>query len=374
MSNEQRVTRDEGRVRWGAAVMLVLCMAGAASAARIEFRSEPDFSAIEPVHHSGNAPARYTLSVVDDAGRPIPVARVKYTLLSPPVNAFFTSDFPIVEGTTLMEGDAFLADGTLSWEYLTPIRGDYRLVVDATPGFGAAAFAPVHDEIRYHVNEKASNIRNGVLLMVILFGVGFVSGYIIVRPRTIRPAIALVVLALVSDSAMPPPASAHGGHEHHEVAAAPAPGGVTKGDSAQLALSFDPPSGTVGKLVTIRAVATDPDSKPLANVRFTVRLHHLEDDKDMYTSTFVAPDGTFTWRNQFFDGAEHQIIVTAAPVESGAFTPVTAAYTMDVEAICPPDNVVARMWTFHMAIVVAGMACGAFATRRSRRSAAEGGI
>jgi hypothetical protein len=95
----------------------------------------------------------------------------------------------------------------------------------------------------------------------------------------------------------------------------------------------------------------------------TVDLHHIEDDKTMYHASFLAPDGVFAWRNQFFDGAEHRVRVTAAPKDGTSWKPVMSDQVIDVEAIDPPGPVVAKSLAFLVGMTAFGMALGAGATR-----------
>ncbi len=340
------------------AVLALSLTPRAALAARIECKAEPDFASIGPDADL----ARYTVRVLDEAGHPVPNSRLKYTLHAPPRNAFFSTDFPIVEGTTLMEGDAVLSDGTLSFDYLTPIRGDYRLVAEAWPASDTSR--PIRSEIVYHINENPDEVRNGAILLALLFGFGVVSGFVIVRPRASRTAAGIGTVALLLSFGAPR-AWAHG---HAASAPAPTARGAATSDSNTLSVEFSPGSGTVGRLVSIQGTLRDAAGHAVPDAKITIRLHHIEDDKTMYEGSFAAPSGTFEWRNQFFDGAEHKVFVTAAPLTEGAWAPVTFESTIDVEAIDPPMPIVLRPWGFMVFVTAAGMACGAFLARRPRSS------
>ena len=346
------------------ALCAVLMLSAEAHAVRINFTTQPECSEIGP----DNTLARYTLSVVDDAGVPVRDVRLKYTLHAPPKNAFFSTDFPIVEGTPLMEADVVVPDGSMSFDYLTPIRGEYRLVVEAHSTAETAAFAPVTDEIRYRIAENADEVRNGFLLFALLFGIGLTSGFVIARPRFARPVLVTASLLLLFSMGSRD-AWAHG-QKHGATPAGPA-GGTTTSDSVALSVDFEPDGGRVGEFVTIRGDVRDAAGQSLPGAKISIRLHHIEDDKTMYEGSFIAPGGRFEWKNQFFDGAEHRVFVTASPLVDGAFTPVTFESVIDVEAIDPPNAIIIRTWIFLVGLTAAGMACGTFLARigRSPRAA-----
>ena len=58
---------------------------------------------------------------------------MKAKLLAPTPTPWFTTDFPIVEGTQIFEIRADAPTGKLQLQQMLPIRGNYQLQVTATP-------------------------------------------------------------------------------------------------------------------------------------------------------------------------------------------------------------------------------------------------
>ena len=51
------------------------------------------------------------ISVLDEQGSPIPNVNIGFVLTAPASGLFFSSDFPVVEGTDLMKYELLAADG-----------------------------------------------------------------------------------------------------------------------------------------------------------------------------------------------------------------------------------------------------------------------
>jgi hypothetical protein len=167
-------------------------------------------------------------------------------------------------------------------------------------------------------------------------------------------AVALLVVTILGEG------QRGGAHQMEETAPAPAPPGDVTSGGYRLAVSLSPEEGMVGEVVTITGRVTDPAGAPVRNVRFELVSHHLEDDVDIFRTTFVSPDGTFSWGNQFWDGTEHEIRVTAGPGPdaSAQFTPLTLRREVAVEPVPPPVGVQLRAMVWLLLPVVLGLAVG----------------
>ena len=77
-------------------------------------------------------PVRIVLTVLDGEGKGLKQGRVRIRLNAPPPGRFLSTDFPLVEGSRLIDMELPVSDGRAEWEYVFPLRGVYRLEVSAT--------------------------------------------------------------------------------------------------------------------------------------------------------------------------------------------------------------------------------------------------
>ena len=106
---------------------------------------------------------------------------------------------------------------------------------------------------------------------------------------------------------------------------------------------------------------TDASGNQVEGVRFDISAFHLEDEKNMASFSFVAPDGAFSLGFQFFDGAGHRVSVKALPAEgAAAFEPVIAESEIDVAGFDPPLGVKIKTIGYLVLIVLVGVIVGLF--------------
>ena len=108
-----------------------------AEEAVIEFTTEPAMDKILPDAET----AKLKFAVKNKKGELIKKALLRVKLEAPQTTAFFSTDFPIVEGTPLMDLEMEVNNGQAEFEYLLPIRGTYNLEVTATSS-GKRQLAP----------------------------------------------------------------------------------------------------------------------------------------------------------------------------------------------------------------------------------------
>lgn len=142
----------------------------------ITFTTEPSDSDILP---------DYTLStvriaVLDEQGNPIPNVKIGFDLKAPSPGLFFSTDFPVVEGTDLMNFE-FVADGgVLEFDYLWPIRGSYEVALSAAPtAQSPVQFAPISDTREFSLSENPEEWTNLIVLIAILAVFGLISGLVL---------------------------------------------------------------------------------------------------------------------------------------------------------------------------------------------------
>jgi hypothetical protein len=352
-----------------------------ASESTVRLQTEPSLSQVVP----DEAPVRISLQAVDAAGQPLSDVQFQLQLLTPGKTPWFTSDFPIVEGTKLLELGAKAPDGKVEFEQVMPIRGSYTLKAQVTP-LAAGAFESFEQSIQLSVPENTVKYRNAAILIGILILAGVSSGWVIggdqgvqdgeVAPQSVRlllsaaTVVAIIVLLFVNISAEL--ASAHGsGETHHgsgetQVSATPS---VQRSQDLEIRLSGDR-QATVGQLAnqTIQVVNSKTGS-PEANVVVNVKSIALEDNKQMFAYLGKTNDqGKLAWNEQFFDGAPHQVVAEVTPSNGTAFQ---VSHEIEVEGIAPPLYIRFISLSYYTGIFVLSLLTGIWFHRRSFRCVSQ---
>lgn len=332
----------------GATALSTLLLSGIpVFATTIELQTNPPLSDVVPF----SKPVALSLSAFDDRGVPIKDAVFEIKLLTPPKTPWFTSDFPIVEGTTLLDLTLEADQGTATFDTTMPIRGPYQLQVKVVAK-DSDRFEPYSKNLTLQVPENPEKYWNAAILVGILLLVGLVGGWIIggeqeVRPGEMAPrrvqwllsgAAITAIITMLFIGIMAEQADAHGDGEHDEAVLKellqknPVPQEIT----AELA---DRAPAVVGQLVPFSVTAAMTDGTPINNAVLDVEVRSVEYDRPVMSLTGQSnSQGEFAWQQQFFDGAPHQVIVKVSPEPNSdvQFTPFVLAETIDVEGIAPP--------------------------------------
>ena len=314
-------------------------------------------------------PVKLTLQALDTKGKPLNNALLNLELFTPKRNPFFTTDFPIVEGTQLLNIQAVAPNGKLEVEQMLPIRGKYELRVNATPSV-ANSFTPYKKTLNLNAIENSFKFQYLAVVAGILLGVGLLGGWVIggqsepqqgeIAPYKVRLLLSgLIVVAIASllfINISAEVADAHGGEQHSEKIL-PA---SLKAENLQVRLQGDK-QATVGKLANYAVQVTDNAGQPVKDVAFQVKAIALEDDLTMFAYKSI-PDanGKLTWQEQFFDGAPHKIVVEVTPGvgSSRQFQPLKVEQEVDVKGIAPPIYIRLISLFYFSGTVGIGMAIG----------------
>lgn len=335
------------------------------------------------------APARLTLQAVDASGQPLENARIRLEILTPPKTPWFTTDFPIVEGTKLLEIDAIAPQGELQIQQVFPIRGPYQLLVKVAPQV-TNAFAPFEQTLTLAIPENWVKYQNFIILVAILFVVGLGGGWIIggqqpiqlgeIAPQSVRLllsgviGVAIVALLFVNINAEMAQSGMSMPMSHMTEAAPPAdkPSQV-QSQGLEVRLTGDS-SATVGKLAQFQVSAMDTKTnQPVKDVLFNLKATQLENNWVAFAYQGVSnATGQLNWQQQFFDGAPHKIEVETAPAlnSNRKFQPFTVAQTIDVEGVAPPLLVRLISLIYLVGVVGVGMLLG-FSLQRYRRQSTK---
>lgn len=344
----------------------------------VQLQSQPALEQVVPF----GKPTKISLQAVGSTGQPLPDAQMQLRLLTPPKTPWLTSDFPIVEGTTLLELNAPAPGGTLRFEQTLPIRGQYQLEVQVAPRV-PGAFPAFAQTLQFSIPENPIKYRNLAILVTILLLVGFGGGWVLAGNQQTRPGeivpervrlvlsgaiiLAIAVLLIVNLSAER--ASSHSSGEHGGGSASLAANAEHQSGDILARLSGDQ-QATVGKMATqtveVRNAVTD---SPVTNVRVRVQAIALEDKEVMFAYE-GQPDanGQLTWQEQFFDGAPHRVSAEVMPVQGaeGEFQPFQVSHEVEVAAIAPPLSVRLITLFYFTAVFAVGLMVGLFWHRRPR--------
>jgi hypothetical protein len=343
-----------------------------ASQPAVQLQIEPPLSQVFP----NDAPIRISLQAVDATGQPLSDVRFQLQLFTPAKTPWFTSDFPIVEGTQLLELNAKALDGKLEFEQVMPIRGNYTVQAQVTP-LVAGTFEPFEQSLQLSVSERFIKYQNAAVLIGILILAGVTSGWVIGGNQTVQEGevasqpvrlllsaatvIAIAALLFVNISA-----EFTSAHDYGKMQTATAPS-VQRSQDLEIRLSGDQ-QATVGQLAsqTIQVVNAKTGN-PEANVVVHVKAIALEDNQQMFVYQGRTDDqGKLTWKEQFFDGAPHQVL---AEVTSPNGAVLQMSHPVEVEGIEPPLYVRFISLGYYTGIFVLSLLAGIGLHRRSSRSA-----
>ncbi|MEH2163518.1 MAG: hypothetical protein V7K38_21400 [Nostoc sp.] len=355
---------------------------------RVLLSTNPPLERILPFEaeaEKAQSPVTLTLQAVDAAGKHLENTKISLQILTPPRNPWLTTDFPIVEGTKLLQMDATAPDGKLEIQQMLPIRGNYQLLVNVSPLI-ANAFAPYQQTLNLNVHENPIKYKYFVVIAAILLSLGLLGGWVIggqkelqqgeIAPQSVRlllsalTVVAIVTLLVINISAEV--AEAHGSEHHSKSTEVIAPSSQ-KSQGLEINLSGDK-NATVGKLANLTLQVKDSAGEPMEDVALEVKAIATEHNLTVFDYKGIPDEqGKLTWLEQFFDGSPHQIQVEATPLPESKrqFAPVKVAQEVEVEAIAPPIYIRLIGLFYFTAFVGIGMAIGLLIQHRRTPQARE---
>ncbi|HSF57775.1 MAG TPA: hypothetical protein VLD83_06875 [Candidatus Binatia bacterium] len=312
---------------------LLFCSFSWADDIDIYFKASPRLELLHPY----SDPATLTLLVTGADGKPVTQGRVTIGLEGPGPSRFFSTDFPLVEGSRLLDLSLPLRQGRAEWKYLFPIRGRYRLTVEFTALDGQKAAKTFTLEIR---ENKQKWFFLGLFLLA-LFAAGVLAGRIFTAPRSNSAGILLLLASLTASIGI-------------------AKAQETERDSHFGWLEVDP--AVVGKPTKVRWRLADQTQAENRPVLLTLTIVHLEKGKTVFSVERLPVEKEFAMDFQFTDGAEHR--VSAVGYVTGGRMPRTEQ-NISVTAAEPPMRAMIPAIGFFLAVIALGLGVG----RWSRRAA-----
>ena len=293
--------------------------------------------------HPYSDPATLTLLVTGADGKPVAQGRVAIGLEAPSPGWFLSTDFPLVEGSRLLDMNLPLRQGRAEWKYLFPIRGQYRLTVE----FIAPDGRKVNKTFPLGIRENKQKWFFLGIFTVGLFVLGVFAGRIFTgalsSAKRRAAACLLVSMSCVSWSIA-----------------------VAAQELEQRKyfgwLEIDP--ATVGKPSKVRWRLAGEEKAESRAVLLTLTIAHLEKAKTVFSVERLPVEKEFAMSFQFSDGAEYR--VTAIAYVTGGQM-IRTEQNISVIGVEPPVRAMIPALTFFLAVIALGLGVG----RWSRRAAAS---
>ena len=315
-----------------APAFFILCILGVAGVSaqdtNIYLKTSPVPERLRPFFD----PAILSLLVTGADGKPVASGWLNLRLEAPrPI--FFSTDFPLAEGSILTEMRLPLRTGKTEWRYNFPIRGEYRLFVEVLAPDGSQSSKMFAIEVREH----RSKWLILAAFMLGLLGVGVLAGRIFTRPvsKGARASAAILsaslFFALSSSTAF-------------------AQAGAVKPIAR---LEIDSPSA--GKLARIRWVLEADGGNAVRGALLSLAITHIEKKMTVFAVDKIPVEGEFSMNFHFVDGAEHRV---SARAELPGGKAMRFEQVVSVSAVEPPASAMLPALGLFLTMIALGLGVG----------------
>lgn len=348
----------------------------------VRLKTEPPISQILPFQAGAKtppAPVKLTLQAVDGTGKVLENAKINLKIITPAKNHFLPTDFPIVEGTELLNIAAIAPKGELQIQQMLPIRGNYQLLVNVTP-IQANGFTPIQQSFTLPVSENWIKYQNFGILALILLGLGCGGGLVLggkqeielgeVVPQRVRlllsvgimVAIATLLIVNISTEI----ADSHPDHNHNIPQSNEPIIPQSQGIAAELTGTHQARVGQPAQLGV--QVTNTITGQPAQDVLLKVKVKPTDEEWVAFAYQGI-PDsqGKLIWQQQFFDGTPHRVEVEVFPQPQAPvqFSPLRVVKNIQVEGVAPPLPVRLIVLAYLTSIIVLGLLLGLKITNSS---------
>jgi hypothetical protein len=309
-------------------LFLLIALSARAEELNIYFKTTPRSELLRPFYD----PVDLSLLITGADGKPVEQGIVDIRLDAPKPGRFFSTDFPLVEGTRLTEMRLRLRQGRAVWKSLLPIRGEYHLAVDGLTNDGRKASAT----FTFKVRESGVKWLTLSGFSIGLFFLGFIAGRLFTG-KIAGVGLFATVFLLVSPSVA-------GAQE----------------DNRAAVLKIEP--ATIGRLSLVRWYLTNaaPSDKPNALLSLTIK--HLEKDKIAFAVERLPVAGEFLLKFHFPDGARYRVTANAQIVGGSL---IRNEQVVEVTGVEPPARAMVPALALFVAIIALGLGVGRWSKRRS---------
>jgi hypothetical protein len=261
---------------------------------------------------------------------------------APPRGRIFSTDFPAVEGSRLLELRLPIVDGKAEWRQALPIRGEYRLNVRY---FAGAEAANLEQNFTFRVYEKRQKWLILGAFVVGLFLIGLVAGRIFsppVKEKALKLSAAFTLFLTLHGITV----SGTGAEENHK---------------PQYTAKLDVSAPTVGAPARVRwwLHSAGVEVKRAANLSLSIM--HLEKNTVVFSIEEIPVVGEFSFAYHFTDGSEHQVSVTARTQDGET---LRQEQRVSVTALAPSSRAQLPALALLLLVIFLGVLAGRW-TRRS---------
>lgn len=350
-------------------VVTVCCLIGLSTAfivssqsqPSIQLTTEPAIAQVIPLEAEATeylgsgkyeSPVRLKFQAKSATGIPLENAQFHLQILTPAPNPWLTTDFPIVEGTKLLDISGDVPTGEFLVDQVFPIRGQYQLQVDVNSN-DKDGITSISQTLNLTVPENPLKFKYFPLMLLILLAIGFIGGWVIgdrkqiqdgeIAPRPVRLLLSGVTLIAIA-ALLFFNVSAELGKAHAEMSAEKPidNSGLIQSQGLKLELDGDKYTA-VGQIAAFQLKLTDSQTnQPVSDVVFTIKSIQLENNWVAFGYRGVPnSEGLLKWQEQFFDGTPHKVEVEVSPKlgSDRQFAPFQVSREIEVEGIAPPLSV-----------------------------------
>jgi hypothetical protein len=297
----------------------------------IYFKTTPRIELLRPYAD----PANMSLLITGADGRPVKQGVVDIRLDAPEPGAFFSTDFPFVEGTRLSEMRMELRQGRANWKFLFPIRGEYRLTVVVRTADGGKA----SKDFKFYVRENQKKWFALTGFSVGLFLLGLMAGRVFTGAKSAMIALVAAALLVGSSRAGELPRVRETGNAGLEIGAA-----------------------TVGAPTAVRWFLKNAEIAGTSNTLLTLTITHLEKEKIAFEVERIPVGKEFSMKFQFTDGAEYRVVALA---EVPGKPPLRSEKVIGVTGIEPPAKASVPALVYFVGLIALGLCTGRWTKRRA---------
>jgi hypothetical protein len=280
-------------------------------------------------------PTDLSLLITETDGRPVEQGTVAIRLEAPRPGRFFSTDFPLVEGTVLSEMQLPLRQGRANWKQLFPIRGEYRLSVEVVSRDGSK----VSKAFTFDVRENHKKWLALAAFSAGLIALGFVAGRVFTGARE---SVASLLAAAALLIGLP------------GISRAQQPSGMA-------VLEIEP--ATVGRPTGVRWSLPGDGGAGGRTAMLTLSITHLEKKKVVFAVEKIAVAGEWSMKFHFPDGGEYRV---AAVGNVAGSAPVRNEQVIAVAGVEPPAAAMMPVLSFFTALIAVGLGVGRWSKRRAR--------
>ena len=317
----------------------ILCILFGASVSaqdiKIYLKTSPISEALRPF----SEPATLSLLATVVDGKPLADGWLNLRLEAPRPN-FFSTDFPLAEGSALAEMRLPLRAGKAEWKYNFPVRGEYRLFVEVLAPDGTQSSKIFAIDVREH----RSKWLILAVFMLGLLGVGVLAG------RIFTPVVSkgARVLAAIFYAGVFFTVSSSTAFAQAEEA------------KPMARLEIDSPSA--GQLARIRWVLDANGGNARGGALLSLTITQIEKKMVVFAVDSIPVQEEFLVNFHFVDGAEHRV---SARAELPGGRTIRSQQVVSVSGVEPPASAMLPAMGLFLAVIALGLGVGRWSRCRA---------